>query len=137
MLPRRSALSDLGLIDIASPSLSPPPADQELPSITPDHQDDVSPVIIGAGLPPVPGRLVKRIRDGQFIEMGELLPEHLGMATVTFEVSNILEWLQFFRLYIAIISQSQPERVPNLQGYQTLIIQTSMEYNDNRWMGYD
>ena len=30
-----------------------------------------------------------------------------------------------------------PERVPDLQGYQVFIIQASMEYEDNRWMGYD
>ena len=52
-------------------------------------------------------------------------------------MSNILEWLQCFGLYVAIISQSQPERVPDLQGYQALIIQASMEYEDDRWMGYD
>ena len=150
MLPRHSALSELSLIDPTLPSPSAPPDHQDLPCITPHLQDDTTSVIIGAGLPPVPGRLVKRIREGHFIEMGELLPECLGMAAVNFEVegsknpkgkckpvTNILEWLQCFGLYVAILSQSEPERIPDLQGYQVLIIQASMEYDDNRWMGYD
>ena len=142
MLPRHSALSELSLIDPTLPSPSAPPDHQDLPRITPHLQDDTTSVIIGAGLPPVPGRLVKRIREGRFIEMGELLLERLGMAAVNFEVegsknpkgkckpvTNILEWLQCFGLYVAILSQSEPERVPDLQGYQELIIQASMEYD--------
>ena len=36
---------------------------------------------IGAGLPPIPPRLVIRIEAGEFIDMAELLPDHLGLAT--------------------------------------------------------
>ena len=32
-------------------------------------------VIFGAGFPPVPRKLVKRIEDGEYIEMAELLPD--------------------------------------------------------------
>ena len=35
-------------------------------------------VSVGAGLPPVPSRLVKQIESGAFVEMTELLPERLG-----------------------------------------------------------
>ena len=40
-----------------------------------------SPLYVGGGLPPVPAKLAKRIQDGQFIEMGELLPEVLRGPT--------------------------------------------------------
>ena len=36
---------------------------------------------IGAGLPPIPPRLVTRIEAGEFIDMAELLPDQLGPAT--------------------------------------------------------
>ena len=37
-------------------------------------------VFMGEGLPPVPGRLVDRIRRWEYIEMCELLPELLPLA---------------------------------------------------------
>ena len=40
-----------------------------------------SPLYVGGGLPPVPAKLAKRIQDGQFIKMGELLPEVLRRLT--------------------------------------------------------
>ena len=101
------------------------------------HRD--ADLCIGAGLPPIPPRLVTRIEAGEFIDMAELLPDHLGPATSTTEplpkpskrchdVSNILEWIRCFSAYIAVISAKQPHRVPDLLGYLTLITETHMQY---------
>ena len=60
------------------------------------------PVLISDGLPPVPVCLVKQIKQGIFVEMAELLPNHLGSAgsnagdrctnkTKLNEVDNILD----------------------------------------------
>ena len=49
---------------------------------TPPHTDPEEPTAalsIGAGLPPVPCKLVKRIQAGEFIDMAELLPDRLGI----------------------------------------------------------
>ena len=48
-----------------------------------------------------------------------------------------MEWIQCFSLYIAVISRRQPERVPDLLGYQSLIIDAHREYQGKYWMGYD
>ena len=68
--------------------------------------------------------------------MGELSldrldsPDHL-MTDMTAssqkiqEVTDIIEWVQCFSIFTAIIHRSQPERTPDLLGYQNLIIQTS------------
>lgn len=79
--------------------------------------------------------------------MCELLPEHLGAVIPDNQqksskprchaISNILEWLKCFGIYVAIISHKQPQRVPDLIGYQTLIIEAHMEYSGEGWMGYD
>ena len=65
---------------------------------------------IGAGLPPVPPKLVKRIQDEWFIDMAELLPAHLSSSQSTDdeqsgktkpkhqEVINIVKWLQCFSI---------------------------------------
>ena len=60
-------------------------------------------VAFGAGFPPVPSRLVARMEAGEFIDMGELLPDHVGITrpddtgkppTKRCTVSGILEWIK-------------------------------------------
>ena len=82
--------------------------------------------------------------------MSELLPDHLECSrTLTPEdksertkpkkrvVTNILEWIKCFSVYIAIIVQRSPKMVPDLLGCQFLIIDTSIQYDSNGWMGYN
>ena len=64
------------------------------------------PILLSNSLPPVPPRLVKRVEEGLFIEMFELLPDPLCSAdwnsedqsTSTMhkpsELSNITDWVQ-------------------------------------------
>ena len=52
-------------------------------------------------------------------------------------ISNILEWIRCFSLYVAILSHSAPHRVPDLLSYQALIIEAQMEYPGDHWLGYD
>ena len=102
---------------------------------------------IGAALLPISTKLLQRIEQGTFIEMAELLPESLGHLSSDEDrqvvkpkrrmVSDIVEWLQCFGLYIAIISRKQPARVLDLLGYQNLIIQAYQEYRLDCWLGYD
>ena len=99
-----------------------------------------APVYIGGRLPPIPARLVKIIEDVQFMEMAELLPDHLSSSLYTDEdqakstkvkykeVLNIIEWLQYFSLYIALIACSNDIRVVDLLGYQNLIFQNQLKY---------
>ena len=111
---------------------------------------EVASVTIGAGIPPIPAKLVQRIEAGNFIEMGELLPERLQITNTNTDVegtisskakykpvTNIIDWTQCFGLYVAVLSRSQPERVADLLGYQTLIIQAYREYDGDCWLGYD
>ena len=49
----------------------PPPIDP------PSSGRSSAPMLFSSGLPPVPIKLVKRIQDGLFVEMSELLPERL------------------------------------------------------------
>ena len=104
---------------------------------------------IGAGLPPVPPKLVKQIQDGRFIDMAKLLPTNLSSTQSTDneqpnrtknkyqEVTNIIRWLQCFGIYLAVIFWSAPHRILDLLGYQNLIIQGYLNYPDGRWVVYD
>lgn len=117
-------------------------------SIPPPPDKDSTPIHLGGGLPPVPGKLVKKIQEGQFIEMADLLPERLsshgesedqGKATKPKHkaVTSILDWIQCFGIYVAIISHREPHRIKDLLGYQHIIIQAHQEYHGDSWLGYD
>ena len=104
---------------------------------------------IGAGLPPVPCKIVKRIQSGEFIDMAELLPDRLGIRAGTTEkddkaprlkrrqVTSILEWIQCYSIYTAVVCAKCPERIQDMLGYQALIMEACMEYEGDSWLGYD
>lgn len=80
--------------------------------------------------------------------MSELLPDHLGSAdanvgdrrankTKLSEVDNIIDWIQCFGIYIAVLSRSAPDLVADLLGYQSLIISASQYRHAGRWVVYD
>jgi len=96
----------------------------------------------------VPVRLVKWIKQGIFVEMSEVLPDHLCSADANMEdlgtkkkkrskVDNIIDWIQCFSIYIAILSLSAPYRVPDLLGYQSLIISAFIHHCAGRWVVYN
>ena len=94
-----------------------------------------SPILIYNGIPPVPARLVKRAEEGMYVEMFEFLPAHLSSAKLNLselkpklsEVKNIMDWIECFGIYIAIMACSSPQRVADLIGYQSLIISASQK----------
>lgn len=117
----------------------------------PDHSlslpnEPPAPVHLGGGLPPIPSKLVKKIEEGHFIELAELLPERLSSYWENDDqnkstkskhktVTSILEWMQCFGIYIAIISRKEPHRVVDLLAYQHLVIQAHQEYKGDCWLG--
>ena len=115
-------------------------------------REDAAMLSIGAGLPPVPHKLVQKIQSGEFVDMAELLPDRMGIQS-TYEpdekdgkrsikskrrqVTGILEWVQCFSIYTAVIADKKPEKVKDLLGYQTLLLEAYMEYEGDSWLGYD
>ena len=95
-------------------------------------------------------KIANKIESGEFLDMAELLLDRLGsFRSLTLEdkggvpksrrraVTNILEWIQCFSIYIAIIAQKSPERVLDLLGYKSLIINASIQYEGDGWVRYD
>ena len=65
---------------------------------------------------------MEKIESGAFVEMGDLLPSRLGLDDAAKStqkhgrITNIMEWLQSFAVYVSVIARKQP-RVPDLMGY--------------------
>ena len=90
------------------------------------------------------------MESGQFIDLGKLLPDCLSTANATGDtdapkapkpatraISSIVEWVQSFGIYTAILSKSYPHRIADLLGYQTLILQAYQEFKGDFWLRYD
>jgi len=106
------------------------------------------PVMLSSCLPPVPAKLVWRIQDGLFVEMGELSPDRFDFLDLPAteqsastpkvqEVTDITEWVQCSSVFTAIIHRSQPDLTPDLLGYQNLMVQTSLLCQEGCWVIYD
>ena len=84
--------------------------------------------MISNGIPPFPLRLVKWVEQG-LLEMAKLHPNFLDSVQLKFgdqpsgstkrlpEIVDIVDWIQCFGIYIAIISRSKPQRIANLIRY--------------------
>ena len=120
---------------------------QQLSSLADDVEKAEDTMLsIGAGLPPVPRSLASRIESGAFVEISELSPEQLGtLSNETPDkgksrqqvVCNVLEWIQCFGLYTAVVTRKKPEMIPDLIAYQTIIIEAHLEYEGDGWIDYD
>ena len=93
------------------------------------------PLAIGAGLPPVPQKSVARIQAGESLEGDK--EERQGQKPKCRQVTNILEWIQCFGIYMAVLTKKAPDRIEDFLGYQGLILEARMEYAGDGWLGYD
>ena len=84
---------------------------------------------------------------GNFIEMGELLPERLGAANVSTDddgfkapkpkprpVTTILEWAQCFGIYVAVLSRTQPNECQIY--WPTRLLSSRLKWNTRVTVGW-
>ena len=63
--------------------------------------------------------------------------ERQGQKPKWDQVTNILEWVQCFGIYMAMVTKKAPDRIQDLLGYQGLILEARTEYAGDGWLGYD
>ena len=113
--------------------------------IPPEHDYPVSatgfPIVVG--LPPFHAKFVSRIENGEFIEMWDLLSDHLGTLRNEDQkfpnakrrtVTNIREWSKCFCIHMAVVSRNNPEKIPEMLPYLTLIIEAHLVYAGDAWL---
>ena len=108
-------------------------ADTSLPLSPHSTSRPDPPMLVRKGLPPIPSTVVGRKQAGLFVEMFELLPDTLTSTDYNIATEqgvtrkpkhrdlSILEWAQTFAVYMAVLSQTAPQRVVDLLGYQQQI----------------
>ena len=110
-------------------------------------------VYVGDGIPPVPEKIAAKIRKGEFVEMGELLPEFWSpredgdsgretKARRSRKVTDIFTWLQCFGVYVSVRTLSvrtlsAPSLIPELMAYMSTIVRVSQDFSGLAWVRYD
>lgn len=94
---------------------------------------------------------MKKIRDGSYVDLGDLLPEALEWAferaaddkstdkekRKKFQVVSITDWILAFSIFAAITVQLKPERAVALVTYTTIIARLAREVPGRVWFRYD
>ena len=110
--------------------------------------------VVGPGHAPIPPKLVKKITNGEFVELADLLSANLravdqephtfldGKLLVSkkrrlVEIADILTWMEVFTIFQMVLCTSHPHRWPDLSKYKLLIIQTARKSPGRAWLEYD
>ena len=106
-------------------------------------------MVVGEGLLPLPSKLTKKILNLEFVEMRDLMPEtwmteeEEGRNVLALPkrrsppITDVLQWLQCFSRMVGVLSRGYPNMVPELMGYQALIIKCSRDFEGLVWAQYD
>ena len=106
-------------------------------------------VYVGDGLSPVPQKLACRIRQWEYVDMGEMLPEFWtgreeeagakkgASSRRSRKVTDIFTWLQCYASYVSVLGPHAPETIPELMAYMATIIRVSQDYQGLAWVRYD
>ena len=110
--------------------------------------------MVGPGHRHIPTKLVKKITNGEFVELANLLSTNLravdlepqafldGKLLVSkkrrlVEVEDILTWTEAITIYQMVICASHPHRWSDLTKYKLLIIQTARHSPGRSWLECD
>ena len=113
-------------------------------------------VCIGAGLPPLPIKMVERIRANEFVDLAELPPargkgklmaqpgegqivivQAADLMQSKRTIPDFATWSQCFGLYVAVLAAAHPGRLADLMSYQSLIARASKKFRWPSWVIYD
>ena len=110
----------------------------------------------GQGLPALPKKLVDRILSNEYIDFSELPPakgkvrplhQSFEGQVILVQAEDLLQsrklipdlptWVQCFAIYVTVLAQKQPARIPELMAYAATIATASKKYRWPAWVVYD
>ena len=103
------------------------------------------------GLLGIPQALVRKITEGRYIDLGDLLPEALEWAfdrsaedkapdkdkSRKFPVANITDWVLAFATFMAVSVHFDPSRARPLATYMSIVARLAREVPGQVWQRYD
>lgn len=109
------------------------------------------PFILSEALPVVPGKLVKKIQRGDYVDMAELLKDNVeaerrrmvagdsgqGQRPSRREIPDFESWMQCFSAYAAVVGSKYPHKCRELWAYQALMIAEHRKCGGRGWLAYD
>ena len=123
-----------------------PPLPLPLPPVSGDF-------LISANFPPIPAKLVQKIRRLEFVELNQLLPDNLvsfpnqdselGDQKLPRErkklppIDDIPSWYLAMLLYTATCHATYPHKTGEMLAYMASILQTSFNYPVEACLSYD
>ena len=132
-------------LPLTTPSVLPP-----FPLPPPPVSGDF---LISANFPPIPAKLVQKIRRWEFVELNQLLPDNLvsfpnqdselGDQKLTRErkklppIEDISSWCLAMLLYTATCHATYPHKTGDMLAYMASILQTSSNYPVEACLSYD
>ena len=98
------------------PQLDNTPALRNAPHTPNSATQPCCPVLLGGQISPIPPKLHKKITEEHNVDMAELCLEHLEALNAAKEdhskptpipkdISSILDWIQAFSIYMAVLSK--------------------------------
>ena len=116
----------------------------------PTAKGDCSPFSLGESLPPVPAKLVVKIRKGEYIDKAGLLRDNMeaerrrarseasnGNSSNRRKIPDLFSWVQCFGTYAAVMTAQFPEKTRQLLAYQTMIVREARRCGGKGWLAYD
>ena len=109
-------------------------------------------VTVGQNAVTVSEKIVKKSLRGEYIDMCEFLPDTLGTVSSPVKggsadntlarkkkrkIRTILQWVECFNAFISLVSNSEPNRVPDLLAYSSLIVHAARKFEGDGWQVYD
>lgn len=108
-------------------------------------------------LPSFPAKILKKIREGDFVDVAELLRDNIevehrqgqvegGCSSLIsnsankarrWEEPDILSWCQCFAIFVSMIAIMQPERVSQMLAYQAMLVWEARQCGGGGWKQYD
>ena len=107
-------------------------------------------------MPALPKKLVEQIQGGQYIDFCELPPAkgrtrplpsqdegHIivvraeDLSGTRKMIPDLATWLQCFAVYMAVITNKEPDRTNNLLAHMVTIAKASTKYSWPSWVVYD
>ena len=114
-------------------------------------------VMVAEGLGPIPRKVVQKIQSEEYVDLEELLkfPHHQGEVPLPQRQKGVVviqsveslkkckpritvfpQWVEAFAIYVAVLSKTRPQCVPDMMAYMVLIKEANT-HGGARWLSYD